>query len=206
MSPLERLLVDFCRRPTLEICAIPVLGLAGLAWWPLALLVLLVPLAHWRGTSIIRHYLPSLEEDLQEQLTETNLLACGIHSGEHHFILTERSGSIDIRLVRDLPDTFRLTVLAPKRDYVVMSTREGRLFPPLETLPPTFDTTDLGCVEIYYSDIDMVELENGTLRFHTMGGRELEFPARQGAALEAAQYLRQRLRDYKARVNDGLPA
>lgn len=206
MSRADRLFLCFCMRPRLKACCALVLGATGLLWPPLLALALLVPLADWHGARLVRHYHPSFRDDLEEQLTAACLLSCGIHAGEHHYVFAKPSGGIDHWLLRGVADTLRVDVLAPKRDYVVMSGGEGGIFPPNELIPPRFTTTDLGCVEVYYRDIDMVQLENGTLRLHTLGGREHEFPAHQGTALEAAQYLRQRLRDYKARVSDGFSA
>jgi hypothetical protein len=186
----------------------PLLGAAWLTGsWSGLLLLLLVPLADCRGARLIRGiYHPSLKEDLQESLTASCQSACAIHPGEHHYVFPETSGTVGHWLLHGLPDTMKLTVLAPKRDYAVMAKREGRIFPPRQFLPPEFDTSDLGCVEIYYRDIEMVELENGTMRLHTQGGREHEFPAKDGPASEAALYLRQRLRDYKTRSGDAFSA
>lgn len=216
MSTLDRFFIFFCMHPALKIASCtPLLGVAGVMWYWFGLVtgcgfllfLLLIPVADWRGARLIRHiWHPSLKEDLHEDLAGACQAASAIHAGEHQYIFPETSGSLDHWLLRDLPDTLTLTVLAPKRDYAVMAKREGRIFPPRQFLPPTFDTSDLGCVEMYYRDIDMVELENGTMRLYSLGGREHEFPAKDGPAAEAALYLRQRLRDYKARSGEGFPA
>ncbi|MGE4292155.1 MAG: hypothetical protein AB7E32_08100 [Desulfovibrio sp.] len=209
MSRADRFFIFFCTSPALKaMSCVPLLGAAWLtgSWFGL-LLLLLIPAADLRGATLIRDlYHPSLKEDLHEHLAAACQAACAIHPGEHHYVFPETSGGIDHWRLRHLPDTLKLTVLAPKRDYAVMASREGRIFPPLQYLPPEFETSDLGCVEIYYRDIDMVELENGTMRLHTLGGREHEFPAKDGPASEAALYLRQRLRDYKSRAGDNFSA
>lgn len=209
MSTTDRFFIFFCTSPALKIgCCVPLLGLAWLtgSWFGLLLLLLIPAGESWGAHLVCSVYHPSLMEDLEEQLTASCQSACAIHPGEHHYVFTETAGSLEHRLLNRLPETLVLTVLAPKRDYTVMAKREGLIFPPLQYFPPKFDTSDLGCVEIYYRDIEMVELENGIMRLHTQGGREHEFPAKDGPASEAALYLRQRLRDYKARSGDGFSA
>ena len=199
MPTRDHLFIYFCLSPRLKVAAYLLGPLAAWltgSWLALALSVL--PLfADLYGAHLVRVYHPSLEEDLTEHLVSGCHTACGIHPGEHHYVFPDSSGSIDHWRLHDLPDQLKLSVLAPKRDYAVMATRDGRIFPPRQYAPPAFDHSDLGCVEIYYHDIQFVELTNGTMRLHTVGGGTHEFPAG-GAAADAALYLRQRLRDYKA--------
>lgn len=208
MSRLDRFCIRFSTsRPSNVLGALLCVAAAGLLHPLCALALVGVPLADWWGARLLRTiYLPSLREDLEEQLTAACLASCGTLPGEHHYVFTETSGNLSHPLLRDLPEALEIVVLAPKRDYVVMARSRGTLFPPLQYEPPAFETEEPGCVELYYRYIDMVLLEKGVLTLHTLGGSEHEFPARGPQGGEAALYLRQRVRDDRARAEAGLPA
>lgn len=200
MDRLDRLLIHLAVNGPLKTLAFLVFSAIGLwllpPWGGLA--GLLVPLLDIRGAMLVRHYMPAFEEDLREDMTAAALGESRMAPGETHHEVVEFSGSIDHWLLRRLPSHMTLTLFAPKRDYVVIARREGRIFPPLDMTRMTYAHTDLGSRDVYYADVVSAEMNHGLVRLHMLDGNAVEYQAEEGGGEGAVEELRKRLRTFKA--------
>lgn len=200
MELLDRLLIGFSTNGPLK--ALVFLVLAGLGLWLLppwgGLAGLLVPLADLRGALLVRRFMPAFEEDLREAMTAAALGESDMHPGDTHHEMLDYSGSIDHWLLKRLPSHMTMTLFAPKRDYVVIARREGRIFPPVDLVRMTYAHTDLGSRDVYYADVVSAEVMDGLVRLHMLDGNAVEYEDEDGGGEAAVEELRKRLRAFKA--------
>lgn len=163
-------------------------------------LFLLIPLgldAH--GAFLIKDNHKAFQEDVLEELTRECLAACGIEKADPHYEHHEIGGKIAHWLVKDLKSEVSMSVMAPKKDCVVMARRKGFIFPLKGYFPVRYRTQDDGTRDVYYSDIAAVELADKTLTMTTASGENVVYVGQGDKAEKAARHIRERLREFKAR-------
>jgi hypothetical protein len=111
--------------------------------------------------------------------------------------MEEASGSVGPGSLAALPDTLALTLVAPMEGMAVVARRTGTIFPPRWLHPLEFRHHDDGLTEIYYADVNYVDLADGVLTLHFSNGDTFELGRGQGAR-EAVAALRERLRRHKS--------
>jgi hypothetical protein len=112
-------------------------------------------------------------------------------------LMEEASGSVGPGSLAALPDTLALTLVAPMEGMAVVARRTGTIFPPRWLHPLEFRHHDDGLTEIYYADVNYVDLADGVLTLHFSNGDTFELGRGQGAR-EAVAALRERLRRHKS--------
>lgn len=201
MDLRDRLFMGFAIRPGLKALAYALCaGLAlALRSWPVLALAALPLAADAYGASVIRRTFPSFQEDLLETLEAAAHQECGIGPQDPAYPILEFSGAVRHWLVRGLPESVLLTLMAPRQDFLVVAKKAGRIFPPLSLAPPDFAVEDHGSLDVYYRDITHVEVRDLTMELHTAGGTVIEYEDHAGQAGEAVRHLRECLRAHKAR-------
>ena len=152
------------------------------------------------GALLIKDNHKAFEEDVLEDLEAECLRACAIDKSAPHYTLFEITGAIDHWLLKDLKADVSYSMMAPKDDFVVIAARRGRIFP-LKSIfgKVAYLTEDAGTRDVYYSDISAVELTDRTLTMTTSAGDAVPYVGQGEKAAEAAEHLRERLRDFKSR-------
>jgi hypothetical protein len=90
-------------------------------------------------------------------------------------------------------------MMAPKDDFVVIASRKGRIFPLKTYFPVRYHTEDTGTRDVYYSDISAVELSGKVLSMTTAAGEVVAYTGQGDKAAQAAEHIRNRLREFKSR-------
>lgn len=202
MDLRDRLFLGFATRPGFKALAYALCaGLAlALGSWPVLALAALPLAADAYGATVLRRTFPSLQEDLLEILEASARRECGIGPQDPAYPILEFGGAVRHWLVRGLPESVLLSLMAPRQDFLVVSRQYGRIFPPLRYTPPTFATEDQGSLDVYYRDITHVEVRDLTMELHTAGGQTIEYEDHAGQAGEAVRHLRECLRAHKTRI------
>lgn len=202
MDLRDRLALTFATRPGLKALAYVLCLGAGLA---LSLrygtLLLALPLAaDVYGAWLLRRLYDGFREDLLEVLDAEARQECDLAPGDPAYPVWEYSGCLDHWLAKSLPDTVLLTLLAPRRDFLVVARKQGRIFPPLSMEPLEYLVEDVGSMDIYYRDITHAELKDEVIALHLSGGDSIEYEDHSGSGGEAVRVLRERLREHKSRT------
>ncbi len=204
MDLRDRLALTFASSPALKALAYLLCLGAGLALslrFGAALLAL--PLAaDVYGAALLRRLYDGFREDLLEVLETEARRECGLTPEDDVYPVWEYSGCLDHWLARRLPDTLLLTLLAPRRDFLVLARKQGRIFPPLSFAPLEYLVEDAGSLDIYYRDITHAELKDQVIALHLSGGEAIEYEDHSGSGGEAVRVLRERLREHKSRIGE----
>lgn len=195
---LDRFFIAFAtQRPRRILAWIVVAAVLALAQsWFLLFLVPFVPLAHFYGIWVLKQHHPTLREILAEEMEAAAREACGIEEGDEAYRLEETSGEVGPGPLSRLPDTLTLTLVTPLASCAVISRHTGTIFPPRWLHPLEFRHQADGQTEIYYSDVNYVTSENGTLTLHFSNGETYALDGNNGAQ-EAVAALRKKLRTHK---------
>lgn len=189
-----RFAASFAMRLTAWAMAIAILALVQsllLAW------LVLVPLfLHGYGIWALNNTHPLLEEKLADVLMESGREHCSLDETCEAFGLRERSGEVEHFMLRGLPSTMDLTIVAPLESCAIISKHSGTIFPPRWLYPLEFHTKNGSQTEIYYSDVNYVEYDEKLLTLHFSNGKTFEISGDNGAE-EAVTALRTRLREHK---------
>lgn len=198
----DALLIIYSSSPTLKVCAYLLTlvlvtlysgNLLGLFWLGLPLAV------DAYGSWIIKENLPAFQEDVLFQLEKACLAACGIDKSAPHYPFHEITGSLDHWLLRDQKTEVAYTMMAPKDEFVVIAQRRGRIFPLKTYLKVAYRIDDAGTRDVYYNDIAAVELSGSALTMKLSAGGDVAYTGQGPKAAEAAEMLRRRVREFKAR-------
>lgn len=198
----DALLITYSSNLSLKVCAyLLTLSLVTLfSGHLLGLLYLFVPMAvDAYGAWIIKENLPAFREDVLDNLEADCLRACGIDKSKPHFPFHETGGAISHWLLNDQKNLITFSMMAPKRDFVVIAKRTGHIFPLKSYLKVAYNTQDAGTRDIYYSDINAVDLAGNVLTMRLSSGADENYSGMGPKAAEAADLLRSRLREYKSR-------
>jgi len=195
------LLITYSSNLSLKVCAY-LLTLALITLYSgnlFGLLFLFIPAAvDAYGSWIIKENLAAFREDVLENMERDLLRACGIDATKPHYTFQEISGNIDHWMLKEEKALITLSMMAPKDDFVVITKRQGRIFPLKSYGKVSYNTEDCGTRDIYYSDICAVEFSGSKVTMKTSGG-DAEVYTGQGPNGEAAaNMLRKRVREYKA--------
>lgn len=203
MDPQEALLLRFSSNLSYKVLAY-LLTLACITLFSGGLygfFFLLAPLAlDLMGAQAIRDNHRAFQEDVLENLEAECLRACGIDKAAPHYPFFEISGSIDHWMLKKLKSDVAYSMMAPKEDFVVITARRGRIFPPKRVFGKVeYHTEDAGTRDVFYSDISAVELSGKALNMTTASGETVSYTGQGDRAAAAVEHLRNRLRDYKSR-------
>lgn len=202
MDLCEALPIIFCSNPKAKIMAYLLTlilitlfagGLAGFVF-------LLIPLGiDAYGAFLVKDNHKAFQEDVLENLEKECLRACGIDKTQPSYPFYEIGGAIAHWLLKDHKAEVRYTMMAPKDDFVVIAERKGRIFPLKSYFPVAYHTEDAGTRDVYYSDISAVELSGKTLTMTTAAGDTVSYAGQGDKAAQAAEHIRNRLREFKSR-------
>lgn len=202
MDLREGLPILFCSTPKAKLLAYLLALVLGtiLADGVQGAFFLLLPLGlDFYGASLVKDNHAAFQEDVLENLDQECRLACGIGKSAPNYTFYEISGAIDHWLLGKLKAEVRYSMMAPKEDSVVIATRTGRIFPLKSYDPVAYHTEDAGTRDVYYSDISAVELSGKVLTMTTAGGEPVSYTGQGDRAAAAAEHIRTRLREFKAR-------
>jgi hypothetical protein len=212
MDLREALPILFCSTPKIKVLAyvLTLILITMFAGGFQGFVFLLIPLGlDVYGAFLVKDNHKAFQEDVLENLERECLRACGIEKGQPHYPFYEIGGFIHHWMLKDLKDEVRFTVMAPKEDSVVLAERKGRIFPLKSYFPVVYQTEDAGTRDVFYADITAVELAGKVLTMTTASGESVSYTAQGDKAAAAAEHLRSRLREYKARrlaAEPGTPA
>ncbi|MBU1248225.1 MAG: hypothetical protein KKB70_05970 [Proteobacteria bacterium] len=197
ISALDRFFITYATSRALRLVAWVVAGgmLALSQSWYLLWLLTLPILLDFYGVRRLKQTHSLLIDRLCEIMTETGRTACGLDKEEECYCLEELDGALDRSCLKSLPDTLKLTLVAPLETYTVVSRHIGTIFPPRWLHPLEFHHETLGQTEIYYADVNYVEFTDETLTLHFSNGKTFELAG--DGADEALTALRSRLREHK---------
>ncbi|MDR3641193.1 MAG: hypothetical protein P4L39_07705 [Humidesulfovibrio sp.] len=202
MDLREALPILFCSTPKLKVLAyaLTLILITLFAGGFHGFVFLLLPLGlDVYGAFLVKDNHHAFQEDVLENLERECLRACGIEKTQPNYPFYEITGSIGHWLLKDLKAEVRFTLMAPKRDSVVLAARTGRIFPLKSYFRVTYQTDDAGTRDVFYADITAVELSDKALSMTTASGETISYTAQGDKAAAAAEHLRSCLRDYKAR-------
>jgi hypothetical protein len=157
------------------------------------------------GAFLVKDNHKAFQEDVLDNLQRECLAACGIDKDAPHYPFFEVSGRIAHWMLKDLKSDARYTIMAPKKDSVVLACRTGRIFPLKKYCPVAYDTQDAGTRDIFYADIASVELSGKVLTMAITSGESISYTGQGDKAAEAAAQLRARLREFKTSQPAFLP-
>ena len=151
------------------------------------------------GAFLVKDNHKAFQEDVLENLEQECLRACGIEKAQPHYPFYEITGAIGHWMLKDLKAEARFTIMAPKDDSVVLADRKGWIFPLKSYFPVVYRTEDAGTRDVFYADITAVELSGKVLTMTTAAGEAISYTGQGDKAAAAAEHLRSRLREFKAR-------
>ncbi|HWR04208.1 MAG TPA: hypothetical protein VN419_09325 [Humidesulfovibrio sp.] len=202
MDLREALPILFCSNPkaklmayllTLVLITIFAGGFSGFVF-------LLVPLGlDVYGAFLVKDNHKAFQEDVLENLEAECLRACGVTKAQPHYPFSEVTGQIAHWMLKELKADASVSVMAPKDDFVVIASRKGRIFPLRSYFPVVYHTEDAGTRDVYYSDISAVELSGKVLTMTTAAGEAVSYTGQGDKAAQAAEHIRNRLREFKSR-------
>lgn len=136
--------------------------------------------------------------DLLELLETQAASEAELAPGDARFVSVDYQGLFKHWLLAPRPARMALTLAAPRQSSLVIVRRAGTIFPPLRTAPPAFQTRTENYQEVYYNDIDSIDIRGDSIVMNTTGGRTIEYQDRSGRGAEAVQLVRNRLRRFKS--------
>jgi len=202
MDLLEALPILFCSTPKMKVLAyaLTLILITIFAGGFPGFVFLLIPLGlDIYGAFLVKDNHKAFKEDVLENLEKECLRACAISPSEPHYPFFELSGSIGHWMLKDLKAEASFTIMAPKQDSVVLAARKGRIFPLKSYSPVAYITQDDGTRDIFYADIAAVELSGKVLTMTISSGESISYTGQGDKAAAAAEHLRTRLREFKAR-------
>ena len=201
MALWERCLVLFAITLWVKNVAYLLGGLLGLYLFGCSgLLLCLIPLAiDIAGASLIKKYYPVFLSDAESIAYRKAFDECEISDEDVHFTIRESRGSINHWMLRSLRNSTVCCLMAPKSDYVIIARKSCRVFPPASLANPfTYHCFDEGTLDVYYQDVNTVELQGGLITLTTSSARTISYTDHTDAANEAVDYLRQKVRSIKS--------
>jgi len=152
------------------------------------------------GALLIQKYHPTFLAAAENVSYREAFNECDIVSEDLHFVIRETRGIIRHWMLNPLPTDTVCCVMAPKREYVVIAKKRCTIFPPASLDEPmTYHYFDAGTLDVYYTDISTIELRDRVITLATSGGKTISYTDHSGAANEAVNCLREKVRTAKAR-------
>lgn len=202
MDLREALPIIFCSNPKAKVMAylLTLILITIFAGGFQGFVFLLLPLGlDAYGAFLVKDNHKAFQEDVLENLEAECLRACGIDKSQPHYPFSEVTGSIPHWMLKDLKSEALFTMMAPKEDFVVIASRKGRIFPLKNYASVAYHTEDAGTRDVYYSDISAVELSGKVLTMTIAGGEAVSYTGQGDKAAQAAEHIRNRLREFKSR-------
>ena len=204
MNSIDKIFISFsmnsCYLKLLAYLSATIIGLLvfyiiyGVSYTTLyGLSFLLIPfISDIYGAYLLNKYLPLLMENIKKNLLSKTCEINNISTEEKFFTFYSYNSKIDHWLLKQFnkSGSISISVIFPKKDFVIITKTVGEInFEECEII----NRYDDKAMEIYYTNIDMIETERNSIKIVT-AGKTVEFRDDHKDIKEATIYLRSKLR------------